>query len=97
MLSIAAGDNTPKTVGKYTATVTPQGKDMWSIVIEDVRAFAVDPETVYSRSTAFQQDKFAGTEEEARTLAMEQVKNLMAERDAMSTAKPFTITEDDCV
>jgi hypothetical protein len=96
-MSIAINEEQPKTTSKYEAVVTPQGKDMWSVKVEEVRYFTADPDTVYGRSMVFQRDNFAGTEEEVRELASEKIKDLVSDRDAIKNKKTFTITEDDCV
>jgi hypothetical protein len=96
-MSIAINEDPSKTVGKYEATIAPQGKDMWSVKVEDVRYLVAAPDVEYSRSMVFQRDNFAGTEEEVRELASEKIKSLVSDRDAMTTKKAFTITEDDCV
>jgi hypothetical protein len=92
-LSIAANDNA-KTTCKYIATVTPQGKNLWTLVVEDVKYFVAAPDVEYSRSAVWRQD-FGGTEEDARAVACEKIKSLVADRDAMTAVKQFTITEDD--
>lgn len=96
-MTIAINEEQPKTMSKYEATVTPQGKDVWSVKVEEVCYFTVDPDTVYSRSMVFQRDTFVGTEEEVRALASDKIKDLVSDRDAINTKKTFTITEDDCV
>lgn len=96
-MSIAINEEQPKTTSKYEATVIPQGKEVWSVKIEEVRYFTADPETVYGRSVVFQRDNFAGTEIEVREMASEKIKDLVSDRDAINNNKTFTITEDDCV
>jgi len=94
-LSIPANENRPDTFSKYEATVIPQGKDTWTIVIEDVKYFAAAPAIEQLRSTVFRTESFNGSEEDARAVVCERMKKLVEDRDAINTAKQFTITEDD--
>lgn len=93
-MSIAVNEG-PKTFSKYVATVTPQTKDTWTILVEDVRYFTADPETVYARHDVYRQDNVKGTEEELRAEVCKVMKELIDDRDAMIAAKPFSVQEDE--
>jgi hypothetical protein len=73
--------------------VTPVGKDLWDITIEEVK-FESTTNFEISRS-AVQSSRFSGDETECRKNVKKTIRQLVDDRDAITVATPFKITEDD--
>jgi hypothetical protein len=84
------------TITKYEATAKPDGENLWSITLEEVKYYAAAPDLESSRSVVGTQS-FSGTEIECRAAIKKRMKKLVADRDAVINSNPFTIKEDDLV
>lgn len=79
---------------KYEATARPDGENVWTITLEEVKYFVAAPTVEYSRSVVGTQT-YNGTEIECRAAITKRMKKLIADRDAIINSNPFVIKEDE--